>query len=187
MQTIALQVYTYVLTNTKIESLTINQSENYFQLQKMTSGLPEKGNKHVKHVKIKQEYRTAKRSWPASCETSASLTQRMIYFSYLCMVSAATASKLSHWFKLNKLSLNIKKTNFIAFKPRTKSLTGVPNVLIDGYAVNKVESSRFLGVVTNSSLDWNNHINLINSKVSKTIGILKYVKNKLSDHILRSL
>ena len=66
-------------------------------------------------------------------------------------------------------------------------MTDFPNVLIDGYAVNKVESSRFLGVVINSSLDWNNHINLINSKVSKTIGILIYVKDKLPDHILRSL
>ena len=65
--------------------------------------------------------------------------------------------------------------------------TDVPNVLIDGYSVRKVESSRFLGVVINSSLDWNNHINLINIKVSKTIGILKYVKNKLPDNILRSL
>jgi len=27
---------------------------------------------------------------------------------------------------------DIKKTNFIVFKPRTKSLTDVPNVLIDG-------------------------------------------------------
>ena len=105
----------------------------------------------------------------------------------LCLSMNTELSKLSQWFKLNKLSLNIKKTNFIVFKPRTKSLTDVPNVLIDGYSVSKVESSRFLGVVINSSLDWNNHINLINSKVSKTIGILKYVKNKLPDHILRSL
>ena len=28
--------------------------------------------------------------------------------------------KLSHWFKANKLSLNLKKTKFMLFKPRQK-------------------------------------------------------------------
>jgi len=42
-----------------------------------------------------------------------------------------------------------------------------------------VETSKFFGIVINSSLDWTGRINLINRKVSKTIGILKYVRNKL--------
>ena len=45
----------------------------------------------------------------------------------LCLSMITELSKLSQWFKFNKLSLNIKKTNFIVFKPRTKSLTDVPN------------------------------------------------------------
>jgi len=50
-----------------------------------------------------------------------------------------------------------------------------------------VESSRFLGVVINSFLNWNDHISLAKGKISKTIGILRYVKNKLPGNILRSL
>ena len=50
-----------------------------------------------------------------------------------------------------------------------------------------VESSRFLGVVINSFLNWNDHISLVNSTISKTIGILRYVKNKLPGNILRTL
>ena len=50
-----------------------------------------------------------------------------------------------------------------------------------------VESSRFLGVVINSFLNWNDHISIVNSKISKTIGILRYIKNKLPGNILRFL
>ena len=92
----------------------------------------------------------------------------------LCRSVNVELTKLSRWFKLNKLSLNIKKTNFIVFRSRTKCLSDVPNVLIDGHAINMVESSRFLGVVINSFLIWNDHISLVNSKFNKTIGILRY-------------
>jgi len=68
-----------------------------------------------------------------------------------------------------------------------KHASDVPNVLIDGHAINMVKSSRFLGVVINSFLNWNDHISLVNSKISKAIGILRYVKNKLPGNILRSL
>jgi len=37
-----------------------------------------------------------------------------------------------------------------------------------------VESSRLLGVVINNFLNWDDHISLVNSKISKTIGILRY-------------
>ena len=44
-----------------------------------------------------------------------------------------------------------------------------------------------LGVIINTSLDWSDHISLVNQKVSKSIGILKCVKNKLSADTLCSL
>ena len=50
-----------------------------------------------------------------------------------------------------------------------------------------VETCKFLGIIINSSIDWSDHINLINRKVSKTIGILKCVRHKLPENILRSL
>jgi len=42
-----------------------------------------------------------------------------------------------------------------------------------------VETCKFLGIMINSSLDWSDH--------SKTIGILKCVRYKLPENILRSL
>ena len=41
-------------------------------------------------------------------------------------------SKISQWFKLNKLSLNLKKTNFIVFHSKTKkSSTNNLDIYID--------------------------------------------------------
>jgi len=105
----------------------------------------------------------------------------------LCITLNTELSKLSRWFKLNKLSLNIKKTNFILFKSKKKGVPTVPNIVIDGFNIDMVDNSKFLGIVINSSLDWTDHIRLINRKVSKTLGILRYLKNKLPESILRSL
>ena len=59
--------------------------------------------------------------------------------------------------------------------------------MIDGRKINMVETSKFPRIAINSSLDWSDRINLISRKVSKTIVILKYVRNVLPDNILWSL
>ena len=39
--------------------------------------------------------------------------------------------KVSQWLKINKLSLNVKKTNFITFHNRQKKIDIVPKINID--------------------------------------------------------
>ena len=41
---------------------------------------------------------------------------------YLAASLNSELNKLSTWFKANKLSLNLKKTNFMLFKPRQKGI-----------------------------------------------------------------
>jgi len=89
--------------------------------------------------------------------------------------------------QIEQTVIKYKKTNFIVFRPKNKPIEGNPNIQIDDCNIATVDSSKFLGIIINSSLDWNEHIMLINQKVNKTIGILKYIKNKLPSHILRSL
>jgi len=73
------------------------------------------------------------------------------------------------------------------FKSRKRSLTPTPDILIEGNEIDRVEFSKFLGIIINPSLTWSYHINLIKQQVSKTIGILKYVSNKLSCDVLKLL
>merc|ERR1712035_191640 len=80
--------------------------------------------------------------------------------------------KISRWFKINKLSLNIKKTNFILFSNNHKKLDENLTVLIDNVSITNVDSTRFLGVLIDKNLSWEPHISLISSKIAKTIGII---------------
>ena len=73
------------------------------------------------------------------------------------------------------------------FKSKNRPDNATPNLLIDGHAIDRVQSTKLLGILLNSSLTWTDHITLILQKISKTIGILKYVRNKLSTKALKSI
>ena len=74
-------------------------------------------------------------------------------------------SKISQWFKLNKLSSNIKKTNYIMFQAGNPTVAKdtnlyliIDNVKIEQSILNQIEHIKFLGVIINSKLTWQEHI-----------------------------
>ena len=76
----------------------------------------------------------------------------------------AKLDKLNVWFSLNRLSLNIAKTNYTIFGNHTlkKSLS----IKINKVTI-KVEETKFLGVLIDDKLKWKHHISLLKSKLSK--------------------
>ena len=84
--------------------------------------------------------------------------------------------KLSRWFKCNKLSLNISKTNCMYFKNIHSQNVFRNNILIDGLPLIEKESTKFLGVTIDSNLTWNNHINNVRTSASRGVGILNKLK-----------
>ena len=85
--------------------------------------------------------------------------------------------KLSDWFKVNKLSLNVKKTNYILFGRKYMTLSETHNVLIDGLRIERVQCTKFLGVFIDEKLNWKKHIEHIASKISKGLGAMGRVRN----------
>ena len=79
--------------------------------------------------------------------------------------------KIYSWLNANKLSLNIAKTNFMLFTPKSASRP-LLNITIDGQLISEVDHSKFLGVIIDNGLKWSNHINCISNKISKGIGII---------------
>ena len=62
--------------------------------------------------------------------------------------------KVSYWFKLNKLSLNRKKTNIIVFQTRNNKLpNGNLSIKIDDTVIEQVNNTNFLGVIINNNLN----------------------------------
>jgi hypothetical protein len=94
----------------------------------------------------------------------------------------------SDWFKANKLSLNISKTNYIIFRSNKKTIpTTAHGLSIDGVSIPQVESSKFLGVYVDQHLKWNVHTYEISKKIMKNLGILRRISYLLPTFILKNL
>lgn len=96
--------------------------------------------------------------------------------------------KLSEWFRANKLSLNVKKTNFILFG-RKRIISSTVNsqkfqLIIDGNVLDRVDCTKFLGVIIDEKLNWYKHIDHISLKISRALGILNRIKNVMPHNVL---
>ena len=82
-------------------------------------------------------------------------------------------SKVLRWLKVNKLSLNITKTNFIIFHSRQRYIASDIHLQIDGMLIEKVLATKFLGVMLNENLTWTDHVKVVLNKTSKNFGICR--------------
>ena len=82
--------------------------------------------------------------------------------------------KLSIWFAINKLSLNVSKTNVMVFNNHTN--TSNVTVCINDTNIEMVYVNKFLGVLIDHKLKWKEQIKMIASKLSKTIAIMNRTK-----------
>ena len=88
----------------------------------------------------------------------------------LCKTVSIALENLNVWFAVNKLSLNVSKTNFILFGNR--KYKEEVNITINDVQIDRVYKTKFLGVMIDSKLNWKEHINIINNKISKSIAII---------------
>ena len=93
---------------------------------------------------------------------------------------------ISLWLKVNKLSLNIKKTHFMVFT-RQKTITIPHDICIDGYSIDRVSNTKFLGVYIDDKLNWKKHISYISGKISRGLGIILKARKLLPSPTLKTL
>jgi len=92
------------------------------------------------------------------------------------------------WFRINKLSLNISKTNYILFRSHRKPIPQSNiNILIDGNIVPQVTCTKFLGVYIDQHLNWSEHIKIISMKIAKNIGVLNRLASYVPNNVLLNL
>ena len=87
-------------------------------------------------------------------------------------MSVVNWKKCSRGFRINKLSLNLKKTNYIVYALRERRAT-YKDLDITIYTVNikRVNSSKFLDVIISENLSFNEHIKTVSSKISRGTGV----------------
>ena len=83
-------------------------------------------------------------------------------------------TKVSLWFKANKLSLNLTKTKYSLFLPVSKKRflkEPLPFLEMDNIIIKRENVTKFIGVLIDESLSWKQHINDAQN-YQKSIGIL---------------
>jgi hypothetical protein len=86
-------------------------------------------------------------------------------------------NNISNWFKLNKLSLNIDKTNFMIFKNKHSNKPDIDvTIKIDNKVINKVSTTKFLGILIDNNLSWKSHNSHVTKTISKYNGIIRKVR-----------
>ena len=96
-------------------------------------------------------------------------------------------AKVLQWLNCNKLSLNIKKSQYIVFRSIKNYPNEINTVKINNQTLNKVKSTKFLGVIIDEFLNWAEHINTVKTKISRGIGILCKARRVLKTSTLVTL
>ena len=103
----------------------------------------------------------------------------------LCRLASNELDKLSVWFAVNKLSLNVDKTNYMIFDNR--KVPSDLHVSINGTNIERVNVTKFLGVLIDCNLSWKDQINNVSKKLSKSIAVIRKASFVLNSDALYTL
>ena len=87
------------------------------------------------------------------------------------------------WLNANILTINVKKSNFVVFRPRQKrsnhkTCIRIPDNNNNGFVLlEETDYVKFLGVLIDKNLTWRPQIDYIASKISKIVGILARLRH----------
>ena len=93
----------------------------------------------------------------------------------LFQIVTSALKLVTEWFLANKLSLNAKETKYVLFHKVTMcgSLPlQLPGMTLNNIEVKRKNSVKCLGVIIDENLTWKNHIEVVENKISKNIGVL---------------
>lgn len=94
---------------------------------------------------------------------------------------------LSLWLKVNRLALNIDKTNFLIFHSSKRSVYRNVTLKLDKKAICEKTHIKYLGVIIDCQLNWKHHIVSISKKISRGIGVMYRIRNYVDLKVLKSV
>ena len=118
--------------------------------------------------------------------------------------------EICNWFKANKLSVNASKTNYMVLGTQNSTSKFGPlnqndmsenlqsssssnagkvplNIILDDVSLDRVSSTKFLGVIIDENLTWKKHIDAISKTISRNAGMLTKLKHFVPENILYTL
>lgn len=101
--------------------------------------------------------------------------------------------KISEWLNANKLTLNVKKSNYVIFRPHQKRMPFIPQIKIFNPTLNTrvtlemKDFVKYLGIMIDSELSWKHHIDFICHKISRSVGIIAKMRHYIPRRLLLNL
>ena len=92
-------------------------------------------------------------------------------------------ANLSQWLHYNKLVLNMKKTEFMTFGTRqrlARQKCDETDISLNGQSIKHTDTFKYLGVVLDDTLSFNDHVDYVRMKVSKILGMFSRIRPSLT-------
>ena len=94
---------------------------------------------------------------------------------------------LVNWLNANKISLNSKKSELLLFSPTRVTNSFDFKVKINGTRLYPSDSAKYLGLIIDSKLNWDNHISNVCKKLVRANGAISILRHFVSRDILLSI
>lgn len=80
-------------------------------------------------------------------------------------------SKIKNWLDSFKLTLNVDKTNYIAFSLTAANRPPFNNILVNGFdkEIKEVSSTKYLGIIIDKNLKWKEHVSKVTNNIRALI------------------
>ena len=103
--------------------------------------------------------------------------------------------KVTDWFRANKLSINVDKTNFMIMgtpqikekKKKTFKFKNDISFLLDNRCLSRVNKTKFVCVITDENLSFKYLVEAISNTISRNIGFLNKLKYFVPKRILQCI
>jgi len=98
----------------------------------------------------------------------------------------AELQKINNWMRINKLSLNYKKTTFMIIKCDPKPVTSF-SINIGNNQIAQTNCTKYLGVILDDKLSWYQLITNLEDKLTRSLGIFYMTRHYLTPSALKSV
>ena len=82
-------------------------------------------------------------------------------------------SAVNKWLKVNRLSLNIKKTKYMLIT--NSNITGAYRIRFQNRTIKRTDTIKFLGIMLDDKLSFKDHISYVTGKLSRSTGIINRI------------
>lgn len=94
---------------------------------------------------------------------------------------------IGNWFRNNLLVLNGNKTKIVFFNTNRDEFKTFPDIYLNGSKIAAVNEIKYLGLIIDSNLAWNEHIKSLIKKVNPYIGVFRRISFICGDDVKKML